>query len=69
MSSPDYKGFAKWCLTEGPWAGCDLDGGGVQDAAIKFGIAKQVQYDPEVHGPTDIDPELSDTWFVMVDDK
>lgn len=65
---PDYKGFAKWCLTEGPWSGCDLDGGSVQDAAVKFGVAKQVQYDPKVHGAETIcNVEPGDPWFVMAD--
>jgi len=67
MPNPDYKGFAKWCLTEGPWQGCDLDGGSVQDAAVKFGVAKQVKYDPKVHGPNDHDAEPGDPWFVLAD--
>ena len=67
MVAPDYKGFARWCLTEGPFAGCDLDGGDVQDQAVKFGVAKQVKYDPKVHGPNDHDAEAGDPWFVLAD--
>ncbi len=68
MPDPDYKGFAKWCLTEGPFQGCDLDGGCVQEAALKFGIIKQVEYDPKVHGEETIcDVEPGDPWFVLID--
>jgi hypothetical protein len=62
---PDYKGFAMWCLNEGPFNGCDLDGGSVQDAAVKFGIIKEVKYDPKIHGETSI-AESGDPWFVPV---
>lgn len=65
MTPPDYKGFARWCMGEGPWAGCDIDGGSAQDAALKFGIIKKVKYDPKIHGPNDYEAEAGDPWFVM----
>lgn len=67
MAAPDYKAFVKWCLMEGPWQGCDVDGGSMQDAALKFGIIKQVAYDPEKHGPSNYDEEPGDPWFEMVE--
>ncbi len=67
MAAPDYKGFAKWCLVEGPWNGCDLDGGSLQESALKFGIVKQVKYDPKVHGHSDYDLEPGDPWYEMVE--
>ena len=63
---PDYKGFAMWCLAEGPFAGCDLDGGSVQDAALRYGIVKQVPYDPQIHGEESGWVEPGDPWFVPV---
>ena len=70
MPAPDYKGFAKWCLEEGPWQGCDLDGGDTQAAALKFGIIKQVSYNPKVHGETtDCYVESGDPWFIMVESE
>jgi hypothetical protein len=67
MPAPDYKGFVKWVMTEGPWSGCDLDGGDVQEAAVKFGVAKEVKYDPKVHGPNDCDADAGDPWFVLAE--
>lgn len=69
MSKPDFKGFARWCLQNGPWDGCDLDGCDVQDAALKFGIVEEVKYDPTVHGETECDVCPGDPWYVMVEDK
>ena len=65
--TPDYKAFALWALQDGPWAGCDLDGGAVQDAALKFGIIKQVEYDPQIHGEETICVvKPGDRWYVLV---
>jgi hypothetical protein len=47
--------------------GCDLDGGSVQEAAVKFGVVKEVKYDPAIHGEADYGEEPGDPWFVMVD--
>jgi hypothetical protein len=64
---PDYKGFAEWCMREGPWAGCDLLGDSVQEAGVKFGIIKETKYDPKVHGPNEYEVEAGDPWFVFVE--
>lgn len=60
--------FAKWCITEGCFEGCDLDGGEVQDNAVKLGIIHEVAYDPEKHGTKNVDAEPGDQWFVFTDE-
>lgn len=64
---PDYKGFAKWVMENGPWSGNDLDGGDVQEHAVKFGVVKEVKYDPAVHGESEFDCAPGDPWFVMTE--
>lgn len=59
--------FVKWCITEGSFNGCDIDGADAQDQAVKFGIIRQVEYDPEKHGPSDL-AEPGDRWFVFTDE-
>lgn len=34
--------FVKWAMEEGPWDGCDLDGGGIQDKAESLGLIVRV---------------------------
>lgn len=63
----DYKGFAVWCLLEGPWSGCDLDGVSVQEEALRLGIIKKVVYDPDVHGDNNLDVQPGDDWYVLVE--
>ena len=64
---PDYKGFAHWCMAEGPWAGMDLDGQGIQDAALRFGIVKWVPFDPKAHDDGTIYAiKEGDPWLVLV---
>jgi hypothetical protein len=65
---PDYKAFAVWCLTQGPWSGCDLDGGDVQAKALELGIIKQVPFDPKIHDEEAMcDVEPGDPWFSLVE--
>lgn len=59
--------FVRWCITEGCFAGCDLDGGSVQDMAVECGIIKPVKYDPKAHGPNNVGAEAGDDWFVFSD--
>lgn len=66
MSAPDYKAFAKWAVREGSFAGLSLDGGDIQEAAVKFGIIRVEPYDPDFHGDNDCDVERGDPWFVFV---
>lgn len=68
MSAPDYKSFAKWAIIGGSFAGLSLDGGDIQEAAVKFGIIKEVPYDPDFHGDNDCDVQPGDPWFEFVDD-
>lgn len=35
------KAFARWAIQNTAWAGCDLDGGEVQDEALKLGIIEE----------------------------
>ena len=35
------KAFARWAIKETAWVGCDLDGGAVQDEALKLGIIEE----------------------------
>jgi hypothetical protein len=60
--------FARWCVSEGPFHGCDLDGGTVQEKAEKCGIIRQVPYDPSVHGENDVGVEPGDPWLVFTDE-
>ena len=64
----DLKEFVLWCIEEGPFEGCDLDGGAVQEKAVECGILKEVAYDPERHGEPDVDVEPGDPWFEFTDE-
>lgn len=57
--------FAKWCITEGCFDGCDLDGGSLQDQAVKFGIIEETKYDPVKHGTNNVDAAPGDPWFIF----
>lgn len=43
--------FARWAVENGPFEGCDLDGGDVQEKAVACGIIVQTTYNPAKHGP------------------
>ena len=60
--------FARWCVEEGPFQGCDLDGGSVQEMATKFGILREEPYDPARHGENEVDAEPGDPWWVFSDE-
>ncbi len=38
MLTPKLVEFAKWAISEGPWEGCSLDGGEIQDKAVELGL-------------------------------
>lgn len=59
--------FARWCIQDGPFSGCDLDGGSVQEKAVECGLLVETTYDPAVHGESDI-AEPGDRWFVFSDE-
>ena len=61
-------GFVAWCIREGLREGNSLDSWDVQDKAVEFGILERVTYDPEKHGPNDIDAEPGDEWYVFSDE-
>ncbi len=65
--SPNYKAFTFKVLKEA-LAGCDWDGGSLQDLAVKHRILKKVKYDPASHGPNDIDAAPGDPWFVFINE-
>lgn len=70
MITPDYKSFAREIISgDGcDWAG-NWDGGSIQDLAVKYGIIREVTYDPDVHGPNDSGAEPGDPWFVFVEGR
>lgn len=59
--------FAKWCVTEGCFEGYDLDGGSVQEQAVKCGIIEETKYDPAKHGTNNVDADEGDRWFVFTE--
>lgn len=59
------RAFVRWAVTDGPFNGCNLDGGDVQEKAVHFGILRKVEYDPEQHGQNDCGAEPGDPWFVF----
>jgi hypothetical protein len=42
--------FFRWAMNNGPFDGCSLDGGDVQDKAEHLGLIVPTKYDPKVHG-------------------
>lgn len=56
--------FAKRCIAEGSWRGCDFDGA-AQDWAVELGLLTKTTYDPAVHGENDVDAEPGDPWYVF----
>ena len=56
--------FVQWAMQEGPWEGCGLDGGSVQDKAHELGLIVSVPYDPKKHGEhTEL--ESGDPYFIL----
>lgn len=35
--------FVRWAITKSAFEGCDLDGGDVQDEAVRLGLLRQVR--------------------------
>lgn len=60
--------LVKWAITEGCFEGCDLDGGILQDKAVKAGVLIETKYDPAKHGPSDGDVDEGDRWYVFSDE-
>ena len=56
--------FARRCLKNGSFLGCDIDGGEAQDWAVELGILIETTYDPALHGESE-DAEPGDPWFVF----
>lgn len=59
----DLAGFARWAIRTGPFDGCDLDGGDVQDKAVECGLLVSVPYDPEKHGELEFDAEPGESIY------
>lgn len=67
---PGYKNcaeFLAWCMREGAWQACDLDGASLQEKAAALGLIVATKYDPEIHGPAAEAYPGSD-WFVFSDE-
>lgn len=60
--------FATWCLSQGPFAGCDLDGGDVQDKALRLGLISPTVFDPDIHKDPNETAEKGDTWYEFSDE-
>lgn len=60
--------FLKWAMEDGPFNGCDLDGGSVQDKAEELGLLKIEPYDEAKHGESEFDIDPGDDWYVLSDD-
>lgn len=58
--------FARWVIQEA-WGQMGCDPGDIQDKAVELGLLREVLYDPEKHGPNDVDAEPGDPWFVFTD--
>lgn len=70
IPGPDYKGFTHEIIdgNKNRWFN-DTSGDVIQDAAVNYGIVKEVKYDPDIHGPNNVDAEPGDAWFVFVDEE
>jgi len=64
----DLAEFVKAVLDVGAWSGCSIDGGHLQEEAVKRGILVEVPYDPTVHGENDVGAEPGESWFVFSDE-
>lgn len=62
---PKIAQFIKMIVEDGPFKGCDLDGGWVQELAEKLGIIKIEQFDRFVHGDPEYGQEDGDPWLVF----
>lgn len=58
--------FAKECL-QVAFEGCGLDGGDIQDLAVKHGLIEQVAFDPSKHYDPEGVTEDGDQWFAYTD--
>jgi hypothetical protein len=67
MSAEKIKEFAKWCIRESCFDGCDLDGGSVQDKAVELGLLIETLYDPKIH-LSDPEFEQGDRYYVFADE-
>jgi hypothetical protein len=64
----DLARFTSWCIRNGPFEGCDLDGASVQEQAVKCGLLIPTKFDPAIHGEPPEHIEAGDPWFVFSDD-
>ena len=54
--------FARWVIEGG-----SLDGGDVQDMALRMGLLREEPYDPSKHGPNEVDAGPGDPWYVFTE--
>lgn len=62
---PDFEGFSKFIAKiwfEGDC--CAIEGDTIQEALTAFKIVREVEYDPERHGPNGVDAQPGDPWLV-----
>lgn len=55
--------FVMWCLQEGSFQGCDINGGDAQEKAVELGLLDETTYDSNRHGVSDC-CEQGDPWYV-----
>lgn len=61
----DLAKFARWCIEQGPFEGCDIDGSDIQNKAVEYGILVETAYDPALHGENHVGAERGDEWYVF----
>lgn len=62
---PDWEGFGRAIMEAWPEGG--LDGFDLQDIAEKYGVIREVPYDPDKHGTGGLEEwgmEPGNPWFV-----
>lgn len=57
--------FCRQLIEDGPFSGVGFGGGDLQDLAVEHGLLIEEKYDPEKHGPNDVDAEPGDPWYVF----
>lgn len=59
--------FAKWVIESGAFDACNLDGGAIQEMAVRCELLCPTRYDPRLHGESDV-AEPGDDWYVFSPD-
>lgn len=62
---PDYQQFAVEIMEDWPYG--DVDGGDLQDIAVKYGLLVRVEggFNPDVHEDVDCIAEPGDPWYLI----